>query len=1065
MELIRTLLVLTMIGLRVGECMFRPTVYDGHFPTHNISVQPDITYGHLTFYQHFVSSYQSVVKKQKLLYSLSCKRRNVIPVYLLLCGDVHPCPGPMGSRCDNSSDYSRFHKKGLHFVHLNIRSLLPKIDEVRMLARNTRAACICMTETWLDETVFDSEIQIDNYVLRRQDRNRHGGGVCIYVRSDLSFNPRDDLSHDELEATWIDLILPKTKPILCGVVYRPPQQCNFYNLLEDLCLAHSEFIENECIILGDFNTDVSKSRRCNLVKSLFDIMNMYNFSQIISDVTRVSKTSSSIIDLILISDTDKISQSGVLDLGISDHCLTYCTRKVLKTTINSHNTVKIRSMKNYNKETFQLNLLDVDWSSVLCSDNVIQAWENFKSIFMSAIDNIAPLKEVRIKQRTEPWITNEILQCIKDRDKAFRLYKKDSSDENFSIFKGLRNKTQTMIYTAKRDYFKEKVENENHDSKSLWNSLKELGMPSKKSKATASAIGLKIDDKVCFDRRIVAEKFNSFYTTVASKLVQKLPKGMNKFGKHFVEKFYRLKGVKPNDCSFSIVSENKVLKCLNKLGAKKATGLDGIPARFVRDSASIIACPLRHVINLSLIQGIVPDDLKSARVVPLFKKSDKTEVGNYRPVSILSIISKVFERVVYDQLETYLDERKLLYNLQSGFRPRFSTDTCLIHLTDFIKFQMDKGNVVGMVLLDLQKAFDTVVHSILLTKLEALGLSNDAVRWFRSYLSDRQQLVDVSGTFSSCEDISCGVPQGSILGPLLFLIYVNDMSGVVENKLLLYADDSAILVADKDISTVENLLQTELQIVSEWLIDNKLSLHLGKTESILFGSKPRLRSRSNLKIECKGSAIEPKDKVKYLGAILEQTLTGESMVNSILQKANARLKFLYRKQKFLNLHTKKLLVMSLIQCHFDYACSFWYMGLSKLLKNRLQVTQNKIIRFVLKMDPRSHVGANEFKSLGWLPVSRRVEQIVLNHVFKIKSGKSADYMTENFIQATSVHSYGTRFRESGCFSIPKVKGFGKKSFVYSGCILWNDLPNNIKEIQGIYDFKMAVKKHFLQLLS
>ena len=158
--------------------------------------------------------------------------------------------------------------------------------------------------------------------------------------------------------------------------------------------------------------------------------------------------------------------------------------------------------------------------------------------------------------------------------------------------------------------------------------------------------------------------------------------------------------------------------------------------------------------------------------------------------------------------------------------------------------------------------------------------------------------MDVSGTFSSCDKIRCGVPQGSIFGPLLFLIYVNDMSGTVKNKLLLYADGSAILVADKNISTVEPLLQRELEVVSEWLIDIKLSLHLGKTESILFGSKLRLRSQSNLKIECKGNVIEPKDNVKYPGAILEQTLTGVNMVNSILQKANARLKFLYRKQIF-----------------------------------------------------------------------------------------------------------------------------------------------------------------------
>ena len=208
------------------------------------------------------------------------------------------------------------------------------------------------------------------------------------------------------------------------------------------------------------------------------------------------------------------------------------------------------------------------------------------------------------------------------------------------------------------------------------------------------------------------------------------------------------------------------MKYLNSLGINKATGLDGIHSRFVRDGASIIACPLTHVINLSLIQGVVPDDLKSARVVPLFKKNDKTEVGNYRPVSSLTIISKVFERVVYDQIESYLDQKKLLYKFQSGFRSRYSTDTCLTNLTDFINFQMDHGHLVGMV---LQKAFDTVDHGILLMKLKALGLRQDVSGWFWSYLSDSQQLVDVSGTLFSHANISCGVPQGSILGPLLFL--------------------------------------------------------------------------------------------------------------------------------------------------------------------------------------------------------------------------------------------------------------------------------------------------------
>ena len=184
------------------------------------------------------------------------------------------------------------------------------------------------------------------------------------------------------------------------------------------------------------------------------------------------------------------------------------------------------------------------------------------------------------------------------------------------------------------------------------------------------------------------------------------------------------------------------------------------------------------------------------------------------------------------------------------------------------------------------------------------------------------------------------------------------------------------------------------------------------------------------------------------------------MVKSIIQKANARLKFLYRKQKFLNLHTKKLLVMSLIQSHFDYAGSFWYPGLTQFLRNRLQTTQNKIIRFVFKMGPRSHIGQDVYKAVGWLPVSKRVDQIILNHVFKIKSGTSPDYMTEQFTPASSVHSYSTRFRENGCFTLPKVKSFGKKSFAYRGCMVWNDLPNNIQQIQDFQFLKTQLNLTF-----
>lgn len=521
-----------------------------------------------------------------------------------------------------------------------------------------------------------------------------------------------------------------------------------------------------------------------------------------------------------------------------------------------------------------------------------------------------------------------------------------------------------------------------------------------------------------------------------------------------------------------------MLKYLSKLSGSKATGLDGIPARHVKDSAPIIAGPLSHVINLSIIQGIMPDDLKSARVKPLYKKNNKTDPGNYRPVSILCVVSKIIERIIYDQLESYLTSNNLLYEYQSGFRRGFSTDTCLIHLSDYIRFQMDKGHLVGMVLLDLQKAFDTVNHTILLMKLQAMGLKDSSINWFSSYLSDRKQVVEISGTHSSPANISCGVPQGSILGPLLFLVYVNDMAAVVQNKLMLYADDSAILVSSKNKEDIELLLSKDMNTVSQWLACNKLSLHLGKTESILFGSKQRLKHQSNLNVKCNDQLIESTSSVKYLGATIDQFLSFEFMANSIIKKANSRLKFLYRKSEYLSLHTKKLLVSALIQCHFDYASSAWFLGLSQTLKHKLQVTQNKMIRFLLNLEPRSHISRNHFYSLNWLPVESRVNQNILCHVFKIVSNKSPSYLKEHFKPVNSSHSYATRFgtrsvtqngtcsmSDSGRLCLLSVNSFGKRSFAFNGCNLWNCIPQDARDAKTLSAFKFKVKNYFLNCLN
>ena len=270
----------------------------------------------------------------------------------------------------------------------------------------------------------------------------------------------------------------------------------------------------------------------------------------------------------------------------------------------------------------------------------------------------------------------------------------------------------------------------------------------------------------------------------------------------------------------------------------------------MRDGAESILIPVTHIINTSIITDSVPSLFKDARVVPVFKKGSRLDPGNYRPVSILSVLSKILERAVHTQLDEYLNKRGLLFDNQSGFRGGFSTDSCLIGLTDHVRGEMAKGNMVGMVLIDLQKAFDTVDHAILLEKLRCIGVSS--VAWFQSYLSARRQCVSINGTFSEFMTIDCGVPQGSILGPLLFLIYINDMSISLNCRLSLYADDSALLFAHKDPDVISERLSSELTRCKYWLIDNNLSIHVGMTESLLFGLKQKLNTVACFCIYCNG---------------------------------------------------------------------------------------------------------------------------------------------------------------------------------------------------------------------
>lgn len=311
-------------------------------------------------------------------------------------------------------------------------------------------------------------------------------------------------------------------------------------------------------------------------------------------------------------------------------------------------------------------------------------------------------------------------------------------------------------------------------------------------------------------------------------------------------------------------------------------------------------------------------------------------------------------------------------------------------------------------------------------------------------------------------NITCGVPQGSILGPLLFLCYVNDMSISISSqcKLVLYADDSAILFSHKDPHVISNVLGNELQNCSKWLVDNKLSLHLGKTECILFGSRRALGKVDNFGVHCNGHTIESQSSVKYLGAVLDNDLSATSIVNGIVKKVNSRLKFLYRYNYCLDLNLRKMLCNSLVQCHFDYASSSWYSGLTKQLKKRLQIAQNKAVRFIHDVKCRTSLKVSDFSNIGMLNVENRVKQLRLNHVHKIFNNTCPSYMHENFEFVSKTHAYFSR-NSIDNFHVPHVNSFTSNTFYYQAIQDWNSLPHKTKILKNKFAFKKEVKLHLM----
>ena len=704
---------------------------------------------------------------------------------------------------DFSTPIPNSKKENNSMFHLNIASLgLHKEELVTALSLlNLDFDVIAVTETKIKagiEPIYDPTLT--GYKLFQTPTECEKGGALLYIKSHLHCRRRDDLESKmykscELESVFVEVIKEGKKNKIYACIYRHPSmeiddfnQNFFEQIIKEL--IHDNKIT---YLLGDFNIDLLKLETDDNINSFYNILTSNLFVPHITLPTRITSHSKTLIDNIFSNDPD-FSQgvSGNFTFSISDHLPQFLLMPKLDNHLPKMHNIKKRNMKNIDKENLVADILNIDWHEVLSAElmDTNHSFDRFDKKVSEIVDRYVPLKKVNKKElrlQTKPWITPGIIKSIKRRDKLLRLYIKTNEinrkEEIHSQYKVLRNKITTLIRNSKKNHLQNYFTKNAQDIRKTWSGIKNIINIKPTSKAQPASI--LVDNKLETDPSKIAEGFNTYFSTIAEKLQQEIHFEENNFTKY-------LNTPLNHNFLFKPVDSNQIIFIIDSLENSKASGPHSIPTEILKIIKFNICLPLKELINMSFATGVYPDKLKIAKVIPIFKnKGDQLLVSNYRPISLLSNINKIFEKLVYSRLYSFLNLHNCIFELQFGFRAKHSTNHALFSLTEMIREALDNSNFACGIFIDLQKAFDTVDHQILLKKLEHYGIRGLANNWFKSYLLNRQQFVSINGFNSKNQIMKYGVPQGSVLGPLLFLIYINDLHKAIKfSTVHHFADDT-----------------------------------------------------------------------------------------------------------------------------------------------------------------------------------------------------------------------------------------------------------------------------------
>ena len=937
--------------------------------------------------------------------------------------------------------------KGLKIIFWNVRSLYNKIDSIRLEVENIKPDILNINETWLHDNIDDVFVSIKDYTLIRSDRMtmeagmvKKGGGLCTYVRDGLICEDMRNIifSNKDIELHLIKYTLPHTRPIFIFNVYRPPSGDIdiFINLLQQ-ALEMYRNLKCDIFIGGDFNVDMKRTNSQD-TKKLNKFLKLSQLKQKIDKITRPD--SNAILDLIL-TNCEIVKEYGTMNVNVSDHLPVYLIRKKVKFP-NDKIDFKGRSYKNLNKDTVENMLRNVDWTNFANLD-VDSCWKFMLENIMDILEKLCPEKNFKFARNRPNWLTNDLINLMKERDRLLKVYQRTKLETDKKEMRKYRNLVNISIKNARADFVKEQLETHKDDPKKFWKELNTL-IPNSKNASGQCFNNIKDDNKNIISQQLLPSHVNAFFANIGFHLDLKIPP-LSEIGNNINKKY----NIEPFD-TFEYITEDELIKEIKNICIHKSSGLN-ISTYFLKICFEILTPKLLVILNKSLFNGYFPIEWRKATVVPIPKVNIPEEIGDLRPIALTPLPGKILERFVHTQLLRHLNINNILTDFQNGFRKNHSTiDTIFKYTTDL---QLNKNNNLHTIALyiDFKKAFDTVNHKLLIDKLKDMKIENKVLKWIKSYLNNRNQTTRIGSVTSSSKNVCTGVPQGSILGPLFFLCYINDITQICNNtNILLYADDTVLYkaISDKERFLDMHNFQQDVNKLVLWCQRNRLSINVKKTKLVFHPAIQSAVNDVNNVITMQGTTVDYVLSYLYLGVDIDNMLTFKKHFSNTFKNVSHKLFILRKIRYMINLKAALDVTKTMLCSIIDYG-NIFLSTIKEVDLNDLQTLQNNAIRCCYQIsDPRDeHILELHVRANMKLVNIRRQKQILTCLWRNIQKGvvniKETNRLNRSAMAPTVY------------LPIPRTTIF-KKSVFYLGAKLWNALPRNVRLCDDIDKFKLEI---------